>query len=1076
MLLYVKKTIRKGIKIIQTFDQDLIEVVMKKSFFNLKDDRHLLFTYASPINSCYTKFRSGNILEKIETKEADYQSILVMGDLNGRTKTGDDFVRDRSDKYSPINTPIYKKDTELNRNNMDEHPIDKQGKLILDLCKTTGLKILNGRIIGDSKGQFTRFPLHKNTDKPSTIDYVLCGPSLMNEVFSFSILPFSELSDHCCLSLTIKVNREQAVCDESDSEVTVTPGRESYIFDQNRIDIFKENIRTDRNLDTLNTLVNTIDPCREEVFQSVTCLSDVLLGAAKKSFLPKKNVKQNRKTRNKKSKIWFNNECTIYRKILRKYSRQLSSQPFNKNALHLFQKHRMKYKNVCRKAEKQYRFGLMEQLKTIEANDPSQFWYIINKMNNWGKETTDHTDNITPAKWHNYYKSLLNSTKKNEHENNHDLYSEIPSFDPILDSRITKKEMNKALHDLKRRKSPGPDGILTEYLKVFGELYEDNLLKIIRIIFSGHLYPPEWDINYLKPIYKKDDTENPDNYRGIALGSSFAKLFSTILLNRLLNYIETKNLISPNQVGFVKGSRTSDHIFLLQTLIGKIVKKNGGKLYTAFIDFKKAYDTVDRGILFNRLKELGIHGTFYHNIVTMYENTKYSIKVKNGCLDPISSNLGLRQGCPLSPMLFNLYIDDIKNIFGENTDPITLQDKKINHFLYADDLVLVSESAKGLQNCLDSLSAYAERKILTINITKSKTMIFNPAGQYIKRQFYISEKELQPVRTFCYLGFEVKPSGTVKHAMNTMNDKAHKALRPLLCAIANFHLPLKTATRLFHTLITPIALYNVENWATMTDKELEKFSTDDLFEYIEKSRIDILHRKLLKYVLGIPKSCPNMTIYGDTGEIPISIKGYKLMLDYWNRLNALPETNLAKTALRENIDIRTNWIMTIEKLLVTFNRIEANDNKKFKTIAKYRTETYYKTQWESKIKNNDSSRLKFYKNLKNDFTPADYIDLPFHLRKIVAKLRCSGHCLEIEKGRHKNIETKDRICNMCTDKAVEDEDHFLSKCKAYEQLRKKYHITDYNTTDIMNTSNQRNLAFYLMSAFELRTNSLNQNA
>ena len=64
---------------------------------------------------------------------------------------------------------------------------------------------------------------------------------------------------------------------------------------------------------------------------------------------------------------------------------------------------------------------------------------------------------------------------------------------------------------------------------------------------------------------------------------------------------------------------------------------------------------------------------------------------------------------------------------------------------------------------------------------------------------------------------------------------------------------------------------------------------------------------------------------------------------------------------------------------------------------------------------------------------------------------------------------------MCTDKAIEDEDHFLSKCKAYEQIRKKYHIIDYNTTDIMNTSNQKNLAFYLMSAFELRTNSLNQN-
>ena len=131
----------------------------------------------------------------------------------------------------------------------------------------------------------------------------------------------------------------------------------------------------------------------------------------------------------------------------------------------------------------------------------------------------------------------------------------------------------------------------------------------------------------------------------------------------------------------MKGSRTSDHVFLLQTLIEKVVKKHRGKMYVAFIDFKKAYDTVDRQILFRRLNHLGINGIFYKNIVAMYEKTKYSIKVNNGYLDPIKSNLGLRQGCPLSPMLFNLYIEDVKHIFGQLDDSIHLYQDKINHFL-----------------------------------------------------------------------------------------------------------------------------------------------------------------------------------------------------------------------------------------------------------------------------------------------------------------------------------------------------------------------------------------------------------
>ena len=165
-------------------------------------------------------------------------------------------------------------------------------------------------------------------------------------------------------------------------------------------------------------------------------------------------------------------------------------------------------------------------------------------------------------------------------------------------------------------------------------------------------------------------------------------------LNYLVSLLQTKfvnlkNILSPNQIRFVKGHSTSDHIFLLQTIIEKVVKKGERKLYTAFIDFKKAYDTVDRKLLFERLKDIGINGPFLKNIKAMYENTKYSIKLKDGYTDTLNSNLGLKQGCPLSPLLFNLYIDDINKIFKNQCDPIILQGTYINHFLYADDLVLV---------------------------------------------------------------------------------------------------------------------------------------------------------------------------------------------------------------------------------------------------------------------------------------------------------------------------------------------------------------------------------------------------
>ena len=222
----------------------------------------------------------------------------------------------------------------------------------------------------------------------------------------------------------------------------------------------------------------------------------------------------------------------------------------------------------------------------IGQNNPKEFWRIIKTINNWGKRTDDPTENITPIKWIKHFEELLND--KNVNNTKIDDNDALPTFHPILDSRITSQELREALTNLKLNKAHGPDGVLGEYLKIFGYKHENILLKLTRVIFSEHIYPSKWDLSYIKPIYKKGKVSDPNNYRGLAIGSAFAKLFSLILLKRLEKYIHDKNLISPNQIGFMKGHCTSDHIFLLQTIIEEVVNKDKKKLYVAFIDFKKA--------------------------------------------------------------------------------------------------------------------------------------------------------------------------------------------------------------------------------------------------------------------------------------------------------------------------------------------------------------------------------------------------------------------------------------------------------------------------------------------------------
>ena len=128
------------------------------------------------------------------------------------------------------------------------------------------------------------------------------------------------------------------------------------------------------------------------------------------------------------------------------------------------------------------------------------------------------------------------------------------------------------------------------------------------------------------------------------------------------------------------------------------------------------------------------------------------------------------------------------------------------------------------------------------------------------------------------------------------------------------------------------------------------------------------------------------------------------------------------------------------------------------------------------MKRQDQSRLEFYQKLQVNFTPAKHIDLPsFKIRKTIAKLRCSNHCLEIEKGRHRNIPREDRICNMCTDKVVEDEEHFLTKCTSYGHMKMKYEVSVDSAVDFMIYTNQKNLAQYLISAFNFRKERLEEN-
>ena len=192
----------------------------------------------------------------------------------------------------------------------------------------------------------------------------------------------------------------------------------------------------------------------------------------------------------------------------------------------------------------------------------------------------------------------------------------------MLNSPISEDEVKKAVKRLKNGKACGEDKILNEMIKAFSESHMSVLTKIFNIVLlSGHM-PHEWVIGIIKPIYKsKGDINDPDNYRGITLLSCFGKLFTSILNDRLTTYINLNEMMSEAQAGFRKGYSTTDQIFTLKCII-ELFLCQGRRLFCTFVDYSKAFDSINRATLWKKLFSYGITGKVIDVIMNMYKSIK----------------------------------------------------------------------------------------------------------------------------------------------------------------------------------------------------------------------------------------------------------------------------------------------------------------------------------------------------------------------------------------------------------------------------------------------------------------------
>ena len=353
-------------------------------------------------------------------------------------------------------------------------------------------------------------------------------------------------------------------------------------------------------------------------------------------------------------------------------------------------------------------------MKNLRSKNPKEFWNILNRGNS--KRQPDIPFDIL----YNFYKDL-NSADSNINETViHDIEPEIlNSINHDINVPITKEEIFSCMKRLKNNKACGEDKIVNEYMKSTCDTFLPIYEKLFNLIFDTGQIPSSWLIGNIKPIYKnKGDKQNPKNFRPITILSCIGKLFTAILNERIKSFVEEFAILEENQCGFRPEYSTSENLYTLMTFFD-ILKSKKKKMFVAFVDFEKAFDTVWREGLWYKLLTQYINGKMYNTILNLYNGIKSNIVYNGNTSDYFSCNTGVRQGENLSPMLFALYLNDLEsflnkqNLVGLKTISDEIEVKlnlylKLFILLYADDTAILADSADDLQKQLNSFQEYCK--------------------------------------------------------------------------------------------------------------------------------------------------------------------------------------------------------------------------------------------------------------------------------------------------------------------------------------------------------------------------------
>ena len=319
-----------------------------------------------------------------------------------------------------------------------------------------------------------------------------------------------------------------------------------------------------------------------------------------------------------------------------------------------------------------------------------------------------------------------------------------------------------------------------------------------------------------------------------------------------MNWENENRILCEPQNGFRKGRSSIDHVQSLTSII-ETRKLKRQSTYAAFIDFSKAYDSINWRLLFRKLHDLGLHGHIYGAITSLYDNVKCFVRLNGLKTDYIDVTCGLKQGCIFYQQLFNLYVNDLVLRVNNLDIGIEIDDEKIAVLLYADDLVLIAAGDGDLQILLNELNVWCQNNCIKINQQKSNVIHFRPDSVMQTRfSFKCGTICLDIVSQYIYLGILLTEHMDYAKMASHVSKAANRALGLVIAKNKEFGgLPFKTFSKLFDTMVWSVINYGAAVWGS------RQFSC-----------INSVQLRAARYYMVVGRYTSNSAVQGDTGWKP----------------------------------------------------------------------------------------------------------------------------------------------------------------------------------------------------------------